>query len=44
MIYNPYPQIELPFGKDNKWFVLLFGSIIRIVNREDYGWMASVCQ
>lgn len=30
MIYNPYPQVELPFGKDNKWFVFLFNSINRV--------------
>jgi hypothetical protein len=30
MIYNPYPEVELPFGKDNKWFVYLFDSIVRV--------------
>lgn len=30
MIYNPFPQIELSFGKDNKWFVFLFESILRV--------------
>lgn len=30
MIYNPYPKVELPFGKDNKWFVYLFNSIFRV--------------
>lgn len=30
MLYNPYPSINLPFGKDNKWLVYLFDSIIRV--------------
>jgi len=30
MLYNPYPSINLPFGKDNKWFVYLFESIHRV--------------
>lgn len=30
MIYNPYPLIDLPFGKDNKWFVYLFESIMKV--------------
>lgn len=30
MIYNPFPQVELPFGKDNKYFLDLFDSIIQV--------------
>ena len=30
MNYNPYPQVNLPFGKDNKWFVYLFEALIRV--------------
>lgn len=30
MTYNPFPQIELPFGKDNKFFLDLFDSIIKV--------------
>lgn len=30
MIYNPYSQIKLPFGKDNKWFVYLFDSMMKV--------------
>lgn len=30
MNYNPYPQVDLPFGVDNKWFIYLFESIIRV--------------
>ena len=30
MTNNPYSEIELPFGKDNKWFVYLFDSIIKV--------------
>lgn len=27
MIYNPYPQVNLPFGNDNKYFLWLFEAI-----------------
>ncbi len=30
MKYNPYPEINLPFGKDNRWFAYLFDSILRV--------------
>ena len=30
MVYNPYPTIKLPFGKDNKYFLDLFDSIIKV--------------
>lgn len=30
MVYNPFPQIDLPFGKDNKYFLDLFDSIIQV--------------
>jgi len=30
MKYNPYPEIKLPFGKDNRWFAYLFDSILRV--------------
>lgn len=30
MIYNPYPSIKLPFGKDNLYFLDLFDSIIKV--------------
>jgi hypothetical protein len=30
MFYNPYPKVELPYGKDNKWFLFLFESIINV--------------
>ena len=30
MIYNPYPSVELPFGKNNKWFVFLFDSMMKV--------------
>lgn len=30
MIYNPFPEVNLPFGKDNKWFVYLFEALIRV--------------
>jgi hypothetical protein len=30
MIYNPYPSIELPFGKDNKYFMQLFDAICMV--------------
>jgi len=30
MNYYPYPHLELPFGEDNKWFVFLFDSILRV--------------
>lgn len=30
MIYNPYPTVELPFGKDNRYFLDLFDSIIQV--------------
>lgn len=30
MIYNPYPSVELPFGKDNKYFLDLFDSILQV--------------
>lgn len=30
MIYNPFPQVELPYGKDNKYFLDLFDSIIQV--------------
>ncbi len=30
MIYNPFPQVELPFGKDNKYFLDLFDSISQV--------------
>lgn len=33
MIYNPYPQIQLPFGNDNKLFLDLFESIMRVDKR-----------
>lgn len=33
MVYNPFPQIDLPFGKDNKYFLDLFDSIIQVDRR-----------
>lgn len=33
MIYNPYPQVDLPFGNDNKLFHDLFESIMRVNER-----------
>ena len=30
MKYNPYPEIKLPFSKDNRWFAYLFDSILRV--------------
>lgn len=30
MIYNPYPQVDLPFGKDNKYFKTLFDAIYNV--------------
>lgn len=30
MIYNPYPQINLPFGRDNKYFKILFDAICNV--------------
>ena len=30
MIYNPYPQVDLPFGKDNKYFKILFDAIMKV--------------
>lgn len=33
MNYNPFPQLNLPYGKDNKYFLDLFDSIIK-VNRK----------
>ena len=30
MIYNPYPTINLPFGKDNKYFYWLFEAICKV--------------
>ena len=30
MIYNPYPQVELKYGKDNKYFLQLFNSIMKV--------------
>ena len=32
MIYNPYPQINLPFGNDNKYFKWLFDAICNVKN------------
>lgn len=30
MIYNPYPEIDLPFGNDNKYFKWLFDAISQV--------------
>ena len=30
MIYNPYPEINLPFGNDNKYFKWLFDAISQV--------------
>lgn len=30
MIYNPFSEINLQFGKDNKWFFYLFEALIRV--------------
>lgn len=30
MIYNPYPQVDLPFGKDNLYFKILFDAIMKV--------------
>lgn len=30
MIYNPYPQVDLPFGKDNLYFKILFDAIYKV--------------
>ena len=30
MTYNPYPSVVLPFGKDNKYFLDLFDSIVQV--------------
>ena len=36
MIYNPYPQVDLPFGKDNKYFKILFDAICKVEKRYLY--------
>ena len=30
MFYNPYPSIDLPFGKENKYFLQFFESVLRV--------------
>ncbi len=30
MIYNPYPQVDLPFGDDNLYFRILFDAICKV--------------
>lgn len=30
MIYNPFPQVNLPFGKDNKYFYWLFEAMLKV--------------
>ena len=40
MKYNPYPEIKLPFGKDNRWFAMMIAdtviSIITILGTQFY--------